>query len=184
VTFAEWDACVAEAGCIFRPSDHGVGRGRRPGANVSWDDVTTQIQPWLSRKAGGVYRLLTEAEWEYAARAGTTTLTAFGDSITKSQALFAAPTAVEVGSFRPNAFGLYDMHGNEFEWVQDCWQQSYNGAPSDGSAWTKGQCQRRVLRSCSWICRATDEAPRSAARWPMDRDARGFGFRVARALVP
>jgi formylglycine-generating enzyme required for sulfatase activity len=190
-TFAEWDACVAAGGCKHKPDDKGWGRGKRPAINVSWDDITKQYLPWLSRKTGKSYRLLTEAEWEYAARAGTTTRYAFGDSITKSQAQFSegpsgsAGKTVEVGSFKANAFGLHDMHGNVWEWAQDCWNTNYQGSPVDGSAWTTGDCSVRMLRGGSWRNPARIHL-RSANRNRSTIDSRDFnyGFRVARTLSP
>jgi formylglycine-generating enzyme required for sulfatase activity len=151
--------------------------------NVSWSDVTRLYLPWLSRKTGKAYRLLTDAEWEYAARATTTTRYAFGDTISPSQARFGANMTVPVGSFQPNAFGLYDMHGNVWEWVQDCWNESRIGAPSDGSAaLTTGLCNRRVLRGGAWYLAARDL--RSALRYWLTFDYRDnfLGFRVARAV--
>jgi formylglycine-generating enzyme required for sulfatase activity len=181
VTFAEWDACVAARACMHRPKDDGQSPDKRPVMNVSWDDVTKEYLPWLSRKAGKAYRLLTEAEWEYAARAGATTRYAFGDAITKGQALYGRSRTAEVGSFPPNAFGLHDMHGNVSEWVQDCWNATYNGAPADGSAWTDGDCSRRVLRGGSWFVIA--QALRSANRLKAASGSRdSWGFRVARTL--
>jgi len=189
VTFAEWDACVADGGCKHQPDDERSGRGKRPVINVSWDDISREYLPWLKRKTGKDYRLLTEAEWEYAARAGTTTAYAFGKSITKRQAQFlegswrSAERTVEVGSFEANAFGLHDMHGNVFEWVQDCYKDSYKGAPSDGSAATAGDCSLRVLRGGSWG--GLPRRLRSACRLrgqPDLRDVNG-GFRVARTLL-
>jgi formylglycine-generating enzyme required for sulfatase activity len=188
VTFEEWDACVTERGCQHNPHDGwsnkaGWGRGKRPVIGVSWDDITKEYLPWLSRKTGKTYRLLTEAEWEYAARADTITRYAFGDTIAKSQAQFSAVATVERGSFQPNAFGLYDMHGNVWEWVQDCWNASYAGAPSDGStAWTTGDCGRRVVRGGSW-----NEDPwylRSAVRYGFATQDRNitWGFRIGRTL--
>jgi formylglycine-generating enzyme required for sulfatase activity len=179
VTFEEWDACAAAGGCRHRPKEDGPSRARRPVANVSWDDVTGDYLPWLNRQTGKVYRLLTEAEWEYAARAGATTRYAFGDAIAKGQALFSANRTVAVGSFQPNAFGLYDMHGNVSEWVQDCWNENYNGAPSDGSAWLTGDCGRRVLRGGSWF--VIPRALRVANRLKSASGSRdSWGFRVGR----
>lgn len=162
VTFDQWDACVRESGCSHNPGDQGWGRGRRPVINVSWQDAKAYTE-WLSRKSGRRYRLLTEAEWEYVARAGTTTAFSTGASISATQAnydatygyagsvtgLYRRQTA-EVGSFQPNAFGLHDVHGNVLEWTEDCWNGNYNGAPTDGTAWTSGECSRRVLRGGSW----------------------------------
>jgi formylglycine-generating enzyme required for sulfatase activity len=188
VTFAEWEACVAAGGCRHRPNDQGWGRSRRPVIDVSWDDITKEYLPWLSRRTGKAYRLLTEAEWEYAARAGTTTRYHFGDNISKNRAQYldgsrgSASRTVPVGTFQPNVFGLYDMHGNVGEWVQDCWNDYYYDAPSDGSAWTTGDCGRRVLRGGSW-----NNGPRglrSADRGGNFPDSRvdSVGFRVGRTL--
>ena len=105
----------------------------------------------MSRKAGTTYRLLSEAEWEYAARAGTTTNYAFGDTITNSQAQYSKRNTAEVGSFQPNDFGLHDMHGNVSEWCEDSWHPNYIGAPADASAWPSGDMHARVLRGGSWF---------------------------------
>jgi formylglycine-generating enzyme required for sulfatase activity len=188
VTFAEWDACVADGGCKHRPNDKGWGRGRRPVIDVSWHDAK-EYAAWLSRKTGRIYRLLSEAEWEYAARAGTTTRYAFGDTIGKSEAQYSeeylgsAGKTVEVGSFPANKFGLHDMHGNVAEWVEDVWHPNYEGAPTDGSVWQGGDVSRRVLRGGSWY----DEPPiilRSAIRYGNHPVVRyyGIGFRLARTL--
>src|SRR5262249_37341180 len=137
ITFDEWDACVAGGGCNgYSPPDEGWGRGKQPAMNVSWVDANAYVA-WLSRKTGKPYRLLSEAEWEYAARAGTVTRFSLGDMISPSQANYDASTdasgpsevnrqrALAVGSFDPNGFGLYDMHGNISEWVADCWFDDY-----------------------------------------------------------
>ena len=194
VTFDEWDACVAAGGCSHKPEDKGWGRGRRPVINVSWDDAQEYVR-WLSKKTGKTYRLLSEAEWEYVARAGTTTPFHTGATISPSQANFNGnktyngstkgeyrKRTIPVGSFGANQFGLHDVHGNVYEWVQDCWIDNYKGAPSDGRAWTAGDCSRRVLRGGSW-----DGIPwflRSSGRfggWAGGR-ADSSGFRVARTL--
>jgi formylglycine-generating enzyme required for sulfatase activity len=149
VTFAEWDACVADGGCNgYRPDDEGWGRGKLPVINVSWDDAKAYAL-WLSGKTGKTYRLLSEAEREYAARAGTTTAFWWGSSISTSQANYEGnctfaggakgvyrEKTVSVDSFAPNPWGLYNVHGNVWEWVEDCWHETYQGAPVDGSAWT------------------------------------------------
>ena len=144
VTFAEWDACVAAGGCKHRPEDEGWGRGSRPVIDVSWED-TQQYVGWLSRETGKPYRLLSEAEWEYVARAGTTTKYPWGDDIGTNRANCAGcgsqwdnKMTAPVESFEANAFGLFDTAGNVWEWVEDCWNGSYRGAPNDGSAWTSG----------------------------------------------
>ena len=183
VTFAEWDAC----GLQPQARDEGWGRGRRPVINVSWNDAKEYVA-WLSRKTSKTYRLLSEAEWEYAARAGTTTPYAFGDTITKVQAQFSEGTwgsigkTAEVGSFTANKFGLHDMHGNVWEWCEDKWHSIYQGAPIDGSVWPGGDVSLRVLRGGSW-----SPAPRLP---PLGHPHQGlpwrtlleFGFRVARTL--
>ena len=130
VTLDEWLACVIENGCSWKP-DAAWERGRLPASKVSWSDVTQQYLPWLSKKTGRAYRLLTEAEWEYAARGGSTTEYAFGDRILATQARFASDGPVVVGSFLPNSFGLHDMHGNVAEFVQD-WLEGA-GLPRTGT---------------------------------------------------
>lgn len=188
VTFAEWDACVAAGGCKHNPGDLGWGRGKRPVINVSWDDITKEYLPWLNGKSGKTYHLLTEAEWEYAARAGTMTPYSTGQTVMQGQAKFLdfayaeSKTAV-VGSFPPNRFGLHDMHGNVWEWTQDCYRVNYIAAPTDGSAVTSTSCTR-VLRGGAWSYQP--DRLRSAARlwkYPGDRSD-AFGFRVARTFTP
>jgi len=200
VTFAEWDACVAENGCKHKPGDETWGRGRRPVINVSWDDAK-EFVTWLSRKSGKPYRLLTEAEWEYAARGVTKVSdphTAFstGPTIGYKQANYDAnfvygkggqqgvyrQKTLDVGSLPKNAFGLHDMHGNVWEWVEDCYRDSYKGAPANGSAVTAGECTLRILRGGSW--NYYPQLLRSAYRYasaPVVR-TENAGFRVARAL--
>jgi formylglycine-generating enzyme required for sulfatase activity len=185
VTFDEWDACVSGGGCSYRPADRGWGRGQRPVINVSWDDAQ-QFIAWLSAKTGKSYRLPTEAEWEYAARAGTTTPFTWGAEVGTGRAAcagcgaVAATTTTPAGSFAPNPFGIVDMAGNAAEWVQDCWHDSYRGAPADGSAWVSAQCRERVLRGGSFSSEPT--YIRSTARFKYDADVRYYanGFRVAR----
>jgi formylglycine-generating enzyme required for sulfatase activity len=181
VTFAEWDACVAAKDCgEYKPDDRGWGRGDRPVINVSWDDAKAYVA-WLSKKTGKSYRLLTEAEREYAARAGTASPYWWGSSITHERANYsaAAGKTLPVKSFEPNPWGLYQVHGNVWEWVEDCWRNNYNGAPSDGSAWTGGGCSSRVLRGGSWISNPRDL--RAADRDSDGPQYRGIdrGFRVA-----
>ena len=191
VTFDEWDACVADGGCNgYKPGDQGWGRGRRPVINVSWDGATAYAA-WLSHKTGKAYRLLTEAEWEYAARAGSTTAYYWGDKIGKANAncngcgsKWDNVQTAPVGSFAPNMFGLYDMAGNVWQWVDDCYHDNYDGAPTGGLAWTSGDCSRRVVRGGSWI--SDPRLLRSAGRFWNIHDDRGnlLGFRVARTLAP
>jgi len=189
VTFDDWDACAAHGDCDPQISDGGFGRGRQPVINVTWDDAQRYVA-WLSRMTGKPYRLLTEAEWEYAARSGTTTAYSFGDdpAMLDQYAWYSWNSGGRphpVGERKPNAFGLYDMHGNVFQWVEDCYHDSYKGAPKDGSAWiAEGRCHRRVVRGGSWGL--DPELLRSARR---DGNYPGYrnnvlGFRVARALGP
>ena len=191
VTFDDWDACAAYGDCDPRVSDSGWGRGRQPVINVSWDDAQRYIA-WLSSMTGKTYRLLSEAEWEYAARAGTQTAYSWGDEIGKGNAncdgcgsQWDGRQTAPVGSFAPNAFGLYDMHGNVWEWVEDCLHNDYNGAPEDGSAWTAGgDCNNRILRGGS--CISLPEYLRSAVRYGYTTVFRKYhlGFRVGRTLTP
>ena len=185
VAFSEFDACVSDGGCSYSPDDEGWGRGDRPVINVSWQDAREYVE-WLGRETGGDYRLLSESEWEYVARAGTTGKYHFGSGISSSQANFGGNVGrtAPVGSYPANAFGLHDVHGNVWEWVEDCWNGSYLGAPSDGSAWTSGDCAFRVLRGGSWYY--VPWSLRSAYRNWGRPDGRGFisGFRVARTLTP
>ena len=192
VTFGEWDACVGGGGCNgYLPGDVGWGRGRRPAIDVSWDDAQAYVG-WLSRKTGKQYRLLSESEWEYAARAGTQTRYHWGDSVGRNRAncdgcgsRWDDERTAPVGSFSANGFGLHDMAGNVWEWVEDCWHASYSGAPSDGSAWTTGgNCSGRVLRGGSWYSKPG--LLRSAVRGGSSTGDRydGSGFRVSRTLTP
>jgi formylglycine-generating enzyme required for sulfatase activity len=183
VTFAEWDACVAAGGCSHRPDDQGWGRGNQPVINVSWEDAQGYVR-WLSRQTGRTYRLLTEAEWEYTARAGTVTAYSFGATISSSQAnygslFFGRPK--QVGSYQANQFGLHDMHGNVTEWVQDCWRDSYAGAPLDASvAVTTGDCSRRVIRGGSYGVIPRFLHAKARSKIPSGLRHPWHGFRVAR----
>lgn len=188
VTFDDWRVCVERGGCTHRPSDQGWGMGDRPVISVNWEDAA-QYAAWLSRETGRPYRLPSEAEWEYAARAGTTTAYSWGDAIGQGRAnCYGCGSAGDsrqtapVRSFAANPWGLHDMHGNVWEWTQDCYSENYAWAPTDGSAVQSGDCGRRVLRGGSWY----DEPAglRSANRnWfnPAHRDT-SYGFRLARTL--
>ena len=204
VTFDEWEACVAEKACAAVPDD-GWGRGRRPVIYVSFQ-MAVDYGRWLSAKTGKVYRLPSEAEWEYTARAGSTTPWFWGDD-PKQACLFAnvgddslrlehpdwplhdcndgfAKTA-PVGTFKPNGFGLHDTAGNVWEWVEDCYNPTYEGAPPDGRAWLRGDCARRIDRGGGWYNKPS--AVRSALRYAGDDSARQnntLGFRVVRELDP
>ena len=188
VTFAEWDACVRAGGCGRTPADEGWGRGSRPVINVGWDDAQAYVS-WLSGQTGQRYRLLSEAEWEYVARAGTVTARYWGES-ESGQCRYAnggglpCPDGYEytspVGSFAPNPFGLYDVLGNVFEWTQDCWNGSYSGGPTNGRAWESGDCRWRVLRGGAWS--HLWWSLRSAYRISNSTGDNSIGFRVARTL--
>jgi formylglycine-generating enzyme required for sulfatase activity len=187
VTFGEWDQCVDDGGCKHRPEDRDWGRGDRPVINVSWLDAKAFVT-WLSQKTGKTYRLPTEAEWEYAARGGTNTAYWWGRDVGSRQANCRecntgdVQKTAPVGSYKPNAFGLYDTAGNAAEWIEDCWNDSYRGAPNNGSAWTSGQCRLRVLRGGAFDSQA--KYLRSMARFRYDTDVRYIanGFRVVREL--
>ncbi len=196
VTFAEWDACVADGGCAgYAPEDEGWGRGNQPVIHVNWDDVQTYLA-WLSMKTGHTYRLLSETEWEYAARAGTQTPFSFGETITADDANYDATTGynggptgefrghpMPVGSFRPNAFGLHDMHGNVWEWVQDCWNDDYTETmPRDGSAWLEGDCKGRIMRGGSWEDYSGEVRAGARVASGVGEHYWSDGFRVARDL--
>jgi formylglycine-generating enzyme required for sulfatase activity len=187
VTFDQWDRCVEDKGCKAQADDREWGRGDRPVINVSWEDSKAFVA-WLSQKTGQTYRLPSEAEWEYAARAGTNTPFWWGRDAGSRQAncrecnTGSGQQTWPVGSFKPNPFGLYDTAGNAAEWVEDCWNDSYRGAPKDGSPWTAGQCRLRGLRGGAYDSQA--KTVRSTARFRYDSDVRysANGFRVVREL--
>ena len=187
VTFDEWDACVDQGACKTRPSDRGWGRSTRPVINVSWPDAKA-FASWLTEKTGQKYRLPTEAEWEYAARAGTTTTFWWGPDVDSRQAnckncnTGQAQKTLPVGSFKPNQFGLYDTSGNVAEWVEDCWHADYQGAPADASAWTEPQCQLRVLRGGAFDSEATYVSSSARFRYDYDVPYSANGFRLVREL--
>ena len=230
VTFSEWDACVTAGGCNqWVPGDNGWGRGSRPVINVSWEDAQAYVE-WLSRQTGEHYRLLSEAEWEWVARAGTGTSRFWWSSAMDAEAE-GLPTrrrgsligpdldlsvhqcryangrdssvassrrlspgephakcsdghanTAPVGLLEANPWGLFDVLGNVWEWTEDCWNSSYDGAPAFGNAWLAGDCSKRVIRGGSMV-----EGPddlRMAFRhgtYATRRDYR-FGFRVARVV--
>ena len=189
-TFAEWDACLSRGGCNgHRPNDYyGRGLGDRPVIDVSWNDARAYAA-WLSLETGRSYRLPSEAEWEYAARAGATTAYSWGNEIGRNRANCDAcgtrrdiPWTLPAGSFAPNAWGLHDMHGNVWEWVEDCWNSSYAGAPSDGRPWLEDACEVRVIRGGAWD--SSKPFLRAASRVRRSADLRNIdgGFRVALTL--
>lgn len=201
VTNREWNACVKGGGCggSGKPEDN-----LKPVADVSWRDAKNYAD-WLSRKTGAAYRLATEAEWEYAARAekGADTRYHFGDDAAQlceyangaDSSVGMLPYANRacddgvgretsiVGRYRPNAWGLYDMLGNVWEWVEDCWHESYDGAPANGKPWQEADCARHVARGGSW--RSGADALRTAIRnaFPADHRRSTLGFRVVRKIA-
>jgi formylglycine-generating enzyme required for sulfatase activity len=202
VTFDEWDACVAARAC-GTVADDGWGRGRRPVIHVSFE-MAMGYANWLTQKTGKQYRVPSEAEWEYAARGGSTARWFWGED--SKQACEVANVGDEsvkqehpdwprhdcndgyaktapVGSFKPNGFGLHDTVGNVWEWVEDCYNPSYEGAPADGRAWLTGDCVRRLVRGGGWYNKP--DAVRSALRYAGEDPARRnntLGFRVVKTL--
>ena len=202
VTFEEYDRFVDGMSrgllkALFgrqpeRPDDCGWGRGTRPVISVSQEDAKAYAV-WLSKQTGKRYRLPSEAEWEYAARAGTTTRYSWGDDIGRNRAHcngcgseWDRKQTAPVGSFAANSFGLYDMHGNVWEWVADCWHDNYEGAPTDGRAWTTGGDESlAVLRGGDWG--SAPSGLRSANRYGDGPSYRGDvngskGFRLVQDL--
>lgn len=191
ITWNDWSVCVEFRGCDSENTkDSGYGKGRRPVINVSWDQAKTYAA-WLSRVTGKNYRLLTEAEWEYAARANSTSRWYFGDDDSKIDNYAWGvwnsndkSGTNEVGKKLPNGFGLFDIHGNVLEWTEDCYADNYESTPRDGTTNVSGDCFRRVLRGGSF-----SEAPnelRIAYRdwYPRDGKLYRIGFRLARTLAP
>jgi len=191
VTFTQWDECVKKKGCTYQPSDSGWGRGNRPVTNISFNDITQQFIPWLNKVTGNTYRLPTEAEWEYAARAGSQLEYIWGNGIHCSQARYgrvergecskSRDGSVSVKSFSANSYGLYDMHGNVWEWTQDCFHSNYQGAPSNGSAWKNGDCpiNVHVLRGGSWLNEGSYLRLANRAKDTAFKRHYSYGFRLA-----
>ena len=194
VTFEEWDACHDDGGCSHYPSDKGWGRERRPVINVSVEDAKQYVR-WLSRKTESEYRLPSESEWEYVARAGkATTAYTWGSRLFISGSKrancrdcggrWAGRKTAPVGSFEKNAFGLYDVHGNVWERLEDCRQPTYDGAPRDGSVWRRGSCAFTAMRGGSWKDNGFDMRTSHRGWGAADRRTSHAGFRVARTLDP
>ena len=193
VKFSEWTACLIGGGCKNNPDDHQWGRKNRPVINITYFDVKEYLT-WISEKTGFLYRLPSEAEWEYANRAGTRTLWWWGDKVGKNHANCKdckSPWSdggnkthgtAPVGMFKPNPFGLYDTTANVFEWVNDCWNESYHGAPQNGTSWLKGNCNFRVIRGGSFYY--FSKVGRSAYRSKNPPNVKSYwlGFRVLREL--
>lgn len=187
VTVAEWRACV-QAGACKAAGEPGEGDDRLPVRNIHWQDAQDYVH-WLSKLTGHTYRLPSEAEWEYAARGGTTSTYWWGDAVGVGKAncsdcggAYDRKLPAAVDAYAPNRFGLYGTAGGVAEWVEDCWHPSYAGAPKDGSAWTTGACQERVVRGGSWRNDHTYAA--SSGRFYYDADVRYLanGLRVAREV--
>ncbi|MEL6772591.1 MAG: formylglycine-generating enzyme family protein [Bacteroidota bacterium] len=193
-TWALYQRCIDAGACPDNTADggdNGWGKGTRPAIEMSWNDITTAFLPWLNRETGRSYRLPTEAEWAYAARAGTTTPYPWGDEADCSRARYGfitedcgRPTStVPVKSYPPNAFGLYDMHGNVWEFVSDCWQSGHADAlglqtnPFGGEA-----CEEFVLRGGSWLNAPHEIRTTMRARHVRTYRESGDGFRLAHDL--
>jgi formylglycine-generating enzyme required for sulfatase activity len=191
---SDWEACVLAEACQvgFRLSDNDYSSGDDKKKSmpmvVKWEEAQQYVK-WLSKLTGKPYRLLTESEWEYAARAGSATAYYWGDNIGVGNAVCSSGcgdsdgSPTPVGSFKPNAFGLYDMAGNIWQWAQDCYQENYESAPADGTAWTTGDCNQRLIRGGSFTSLPVDL--RSAVRDTTDitNPDDGRAIRVARDLA-
>jgi formylglycine-generating enzyme required for sulfatase activity len=191
VTIEQWNACADASGCPHIDIEGNASK-TTPARNLSWDDAQAYVK-WLTKTTGKTYRLPSEAEWEYAARGGTTTTYWWGNEMRKGYAdckdcgePWRKDSPVNVGSFIPNPFGLFDMNGSVWEWVGDCWHSSYKGAPTDGRVWDEAGCPMRVIRGGSWLdgaptCsrpRGSNTAQRAAIA---ERHARGTRHEVTRS---
>jgi formylglycine-generating enzyme required for sulfatase activity/class 3 adenylate cyclase len=181
VTVREWNECAAAKACAFAAA----GQDDAPVTNVSWTDAQ-QYVTWLTVATKKPYRLPSEAEWEYAARAGAQTKYWWGEKLQPGMAsckdcteIAAADQPIKVGSFKPNPFGLYDMGGGVDQWVEDCWHKNYQGAPADGSSWNGGDCASHVLRSGSWKNDARYVRPANRDSYDTNVRYPTHGFRVA-----
>lgn len=185
VTFDDWDNCVHHGGCRSNPhpKDFDSGRGRNPVVGISWQDAQEYVR-WLAGYTGVSYRLPSEAEWEYAARAGTATPYYSGTTIDHMQANFDAVIGKlePVGSYPPNAFGLYDMAGNAWQFVEDCYFNTYKGAPQDGTPVRDKDCGRNVIRGGSWYNNITEIRSAQRDGYKPDERLAHAGFRVARTI--
>lgn len=187
-TFDEWQACVDGGGCGDVPDDHTWGRGRMPVINITWEQAN-DYAAWLSRTTGATYRLPSEAEWEFAAQGGKTTPFWWGEEPGSGMAncrqcgtQWSGRQTAPGRSFPPNPYGIYDMNGNLWEWVADCWFPTHEGAATDGSARDAPDCQRRVSKGGAWyyvpiLSHAASRAPQIAQLWSYT-----VGFRVLREL--
>ena len=195
ITFDDWNKCVSGGGCAgHKPDDKGWGRGKRPVINVSFNDAKNFVK-WLNQKTGENYRLLSEAEWEYVARAGQDAPFGNGFDMSAQDANFdgKAPygsgakgpylrKTQPVGQYKPNAFGIYDMHGNVYEWVEDCWSPNHSGAIGDGSPRTDGDCKFRIMKGGSWVTHGYQTRAAARIRYVTDYRYDDYGIRIARTL--
>jgi len=187
----EWNACVIGNGCSFRAFDPPSNRRSEPVTNIQWSEAKEYVE-WLSRATGRSYRMLSESEREYVARAGTTTAFWWGNSFPidrGEERQIAGPSAPSpmmfaFGPSLPNPWGIYEVHGRVYDWVEDCWHDTYQGAPADGSAWTEGDCSRHVLRGGS-VSRAVQTRRAAARIWFGSSNRMHYmSIRVARTLQP
>ena len=195
ITFDDWAKCLKDGGCAgHKPDDKEWGRGKRPVIDVSFNDAKNFVK-WLNKKTGETYRLLSEVEWEYVARAGQTGPFGTGNDISSKDANFdgKAPYGAgaagpylrktqPVGQYEPNAFGVYDMHGNVYEWVEDCWNADHTGAVGDGSPRTDGDCDFRVMKGGSWVTHGYQARAAARIRYVTDYRYDDYGIRIARTL--
>ena len=188
VTFDQWDACFSAGGCSKKPSDRGWGRGNRPVINILLTDIAEYVS-WLTKKTGYLYRLPSESEWEYAARAGSRTEFNWGDQMLPGAAncrgcgtQWSGHKSAPVGQFKPNAWGLYDVHGNVLEYVTDCWTTNHKKVPIDGSPKITQGCLSKVVKGGSWYY--LSKVSRSASRVRNDKRVFSYfiGFRVFREI--
>lgn len=197
VTFDEWDTCQAEGGCSIKPTDRGWGRGKRPVMSVTFRQVLEYIA-WICKKTGHKYRLPSEAEWEYATRADTTTEYWWGNRMGKGFANcrncgteWSGVKSAPIGKFKPNPWGLFDVHGNVLEMTSDCWEQTLVGIPTDGSPRLfvltsknkkPNKCISRVVKGGAWYY--LSKVSRAASRVRNDQRIYSYfiGFRVFREI--
>ena len=195
ITFDDWNKCIRDGECSgHKPDDKGWGRGKRPVINVSYNDAQNFLK-WLNGKTGQNYRLLSEAEWEYVARAGQDAPFGNGYDMSAQFAIFdgKAPygngakgpylrKTQPVGQYEPNAFGVYDMHGNVYEWVEDCWNANHSAAIGDGSPRKDGDCKFRVMKGGSWVTHGYQTRAAARIRYVTDYRYDDYGIRIARTL--
>jgi formylglycine-generating enzyme required for sulfatase activity len=187
ITFAEYDRFALATG-RKKSKNSGWDRKTHPVVGISWDDAIAYTR-WLSKQTGKRYRLLSEAEWEYAARAGTTTPFWWGARSGTNNAHcfdcksdFSTSKPARVGTYKPNAYGLYDTAGNLFEWVHDCYHRDYKDAPDDGSVWEGGDCKVRIVRGGSYGSPANSMRAENRDKFKSEKGQYNVGIRVARDL--